>query len=137
MPACWVAGKKPTSPCKRKNIDDEMDLPELPQPLKYSMLDDGTVKIKLHYKCAKKQRWTLLHKKIDKDTLNDGDAHVGKNEMILKEANKLMKLYNKLHVENADDDESSKQSDDEGDSDEGDNKLVDAADEGSAGSTGA
>lgn len=137
--ACQHAGwlEKPTSPCKRKNIDDEMDLPELPQPLKYSMSDDGAVKIKLHYKSAKLKRWTCLQKTLDKDTLNDDDALEDKNQMILAEATKMMKIYNKRHVENANDDESSKQSDDESDSDEGDNKLVDAAGEGSAGSTGA
>ena len=77
-----------------------------------------------------------MEKKLDNDTLND-DAIEDKNQVILAAATKMMKLYHKLRVEDANDDESSKQSDDESDSDEGDNKLVDAAGEGSAGSTGA
>ena len=57
--------------------------------------------------------------------------------MPMMSAAMAMPFADNCYYEDANDDESSKQSDDESDSDEGDDKLVDAAGEGSAGSTGA
>ena len=129
----WL--EKPASPPKRKAVDDEIDLPELPEPLKYSMTDDGVVKIYAYYKSVKKKRWCRMGKKLDNDTLNDDDTE-DKNQVISAAATKMLKLYHKRHnVESVNDGDES--GDDESDSDEGDNKLIDAAGEGSAGSTGA
>ena len=134
----WL--EKPAPPPKRKAIDDEIDLPKLPEPLKYSMTDGGVVKIYMYYKSGAKSdngkpKYHRKEKKLDAETLNDDNID-DKHQAILAAAKKMMKLYHKHHnTENDDDDESS---DAESDSDEGDNKLIDAAAcEGSAGSTGA
>ena len=51
-----------------------------------------------------------MEKKLDTDTLND-DAVEDKDQLILAAAAKMMKLYHKRHkIENANDDETSAQS---------------------------
>jgi hypothetical protein len=137
--ACQHEGwlEKPTSP-KRKDIGDDVELPELPEPLKYKISTDGVVKIYAYYKSDK--RWCKMEKKLDTDTLND-DAIDDKDQLITATAAKMLKLYHERHnIDNVKDGETSAQGEVEGevqsDSDVGDNKL-DAADEGGAGSTGA
>ena len=115
--ACQHEGfysEKPASPTKRKAIEDGVDLPELPEPLKYNMTEDGVVKIYMYVVSVKdgKKRWLRKEKKLDADTLND-DTIEDNNQLILAAANKMLKLYQKCHTtENANDDESSDAGDD-------------------------
>ena len=110
--ACQHEGfqsEKPASPSKRKAIEDEVDLPELPEPLKYCVTDDGVVKIYMYVVKIEdgKKRWYRKEKKLDAETLQD-DTIEDNKQLILAAANKMLKLYQKCHTtENADDDESS------------------------------
>jgi hypothetical protein len=122
-----------TTPRKRKDIGDDLELPELPEPLKYNISADGVVKIYAYYKSDK--RWCKMEKKLDTDTLND-DAIEDKDKFISAAAAKMLKVYHERHnIDNVKDGEASAQGEVEGkvqsDNDVDDNKL-DAADEGSA-----
>jgi hypothetical protein len=136
--ACQHEGwlEKPTSP-KRKDIGDDIELPTLPEPLKYKISTDGAVKIYVYYKSDKK--WCRMEKKLDTDTFDD-DAIEDKEQLIIAAAAKMLKVYHERHNnDNVKDGEASAQGEVKGevqsDSDVDDNKL-DAAGEGSAGSTG-
>ena len=135
--ACQHEGwtEQPTSP-KRKHIGDDMELPTLPEPLKYQISPDGAVRIYVYYKSDKK--WRRVEKKVDTAAFDD-DAIEDKDQLIIAVAAKIMKVYHARHkIDNVKDDEASAQGEVKGevqsDSD-GDANKLDAAGEGSAGST--
>ena len=95
--ACQHEGwlEKPTSP-KRKHIGDDisMELPTLPEPLRYNISTDGVVKIQGYYKSGK--RWCRMMKTID-PVLFDDDAIEDKDQLIIAVAAKMMKVYHERH----------------------------------------
>jgi len=137
--ACQHEGwlEKPTSP-KRKHIGDDisMELPTLPEPLRYKISTDGAVKIQGYYKSGK--RWCRMQKTLD-NTFDDA-AIEDKDQLIIAVAAKMMKVFHERHNnDNVKDDAASAPVEVKGevqsDSDVDDGKI-DAAGEGSAGSIG-